>query len=117
MSGHHLHTGGHVTEVRTLAQRVEAVAERLDMLRSTRPGRTTNRHLTTKLTRAHTQDISCRESGSYHGLTFSIWTKDLDPKFTALWGTACRDRLDQNTSVLDVDAYPAGHQGAANAST
>jgi class 3 adenylate cyclase/tetratricopeptide (TPR) repeat protein len=29
MSGHHLHTGGHVTEVRTLAQRVEAIAERL----------------------------------------------------------------------------------------
>jgi tetratricopeptide (TPR) repeat protein len=29
MSGHHLHTGGHVTEVRTLAQRVDAIAERL----------------------------------------------------------------------------------------
>ncbi len=29
MSGHHVHTGGHVTEVRTLAQRVEAIAERL----------------------------------------------------------------------------------------
>jgi tetratricopeptide (TPR) repeat protein len=29
MSGHHLHTGGHATEVRTLAQRVEAIAERL----------------------------------------------------------------------------------------
>jgi tetratricopeptide (TPR) repeat protein len=29
MSGHHLHTGGLVTEVRTLAQRVEAIAERL----------------------------------------------------------------------------------------
>ncbi len=30
MSGHHLHTGGHVTEVRTFAQTVEAIAERLD---------------------------------------------------------------------------------------
>jgi class 3 adenylate cyclase/tetratricopeptide (TPR) repeat protein len=30
MSGHHLHTGGHAREVRTLAQRVQAVAERLD---------------------------------------------------------------------------------------
>jgi tetratricopeptide (TPR) repeat protein len=29
MSGHHVHTGGHVTKVRTLAQRVEAIAERL----------------------------------------------------------------------------------------
>jgi tetratricopeptide (TPR) repeat protein len=29
MCGHHLHTGGHVTEVHTLAQRVEAIAERL----------------------------------------------------------------------------------------
>jgi ATP/maltotriose-dependent transcriptional regulator MalT len=29
MSGHHLHTGGHVTEVRTCAQTVEAIAERL----------------------------------------------------------------------------------------
>jgi len=29
MSGHHVHTGGHVTEVRTLAQRVETIAERL----------------------------------------------------------------------------------------
>jgi tetratricopeptide (TPR) repeat protein len=29
MSGHHVHTGGHVTEVRTFAQRVEAIAERL----------------------------------------------------------------------------------------
>jgi class 3 adenylate cyclase/tetratricopeptide (TPR) repeat protein len=29
MCGHHLHTGGDVTEVRTLAQRVEAIAERL----------------------------------------------------------------------------------------
>jgi class 3 adenylate cyclase/tetratricopeptide (TPR) repeat protein len=29
MSGHHVHTGGHATEVRTLAQRVEAIAERL----------------------------------------------------------------------------------------
>jgi class 3 adenylate cyclase/tetratricopeptide (TPR) repeat protein len=29
MSGHHVHTGGHVTEVRTLAHTVEAVAERL----------------------------------------------------------------------------------------
>jgi class 3 adenylate cyclase/tetratricopeptide (TPR) repeat protein len=29
MSGHHVHTGGHVTEVRTLAQRVEDIAERL----------------------------------------------------------------------------------------
>jgi class 3 adenylate cyclase/tetratricopeptide (TPR) repeat protein len=29
MSGHHVHTGGHVTEVRTLAQTVEAIAERL----------------------------------------------------------------------------------------
>ena len=29
MCGHHLHTGGHVTEVRTFAQRVEAIAERL----------------------------------------------------------------------------------------
>jgi tetratricopeptide (TPR) repeat protein len=29
MSGHHLHTGGHVTEVRTLAQRVETIGERL----------------------------------------------------------------------------------------
>jgi class 3 adenylate cyclase/tetratricopeptide (TPR) repeat protein len=29
MSGHHLHTGGHVTEVRTFAQTVEAIAERL----------------------------------------------------------------------------------------
>jgi tetratricopeptide (TPR) repeat protein len=29
ISGHHLHTGGHVNEVRTLAQRVEAIAERL----------------------------------------------------------------------------------------
>jgi len=29
ISGHHLHTGGHVTEVRTFAQRVEAIAERL----------------------------------------------------------------------------------------
>jgi class 3 adenylate cyclase len=29
MSGHHLHTGGHVTEVRTYAQTVEAIAERL----------------------------------------------------------------------------------------
>src|SRR5438445_10862529 len=29
MSGHHLHTGGHATEVRTLAQRVDAIAERL----------------------------------------------------------------------------------------
>jgi tetratricopeptide (TPR) repeat protein len=29
MCGHHLHTGGHVTEVRTFAQRVEALAERL----------------------------------------------------------------------------------------
>jgi class 3 adenylate cyclase/tetratricopeptide (TPR) repeat protein len=27
--GHHVHTGGHATEVRTLAQRVEAIAERL----------------------------------------------------------------------------------------
>jgi class 3 adenylate cyclase/tetratricopeptide (TPR) repeat protein len=30
MSGHHLHTGSHVTEVRTCAQRVEAIAVRLD---------------------------------------------------------------------------------------
>jgi class 3 adenylate cyclase/tetratricopeptide (TPR) repeat protein len=29
MSGHHVHTGGHVTEVRTFAQTVEAIAERL----------------------------------------------------------------------------------------
>jgi tetratricopeptide (TPR) repeat protein len=29
MSGHHIHTGGHVTEVRRLAQRVEAIAEGL----------------------------------------------------------------------------------------
>jgi tetratricopeptide (TPR) repeat protein len=29
MSGHHLHTGGHVTEVRTLAERVDAIAKRL----------------------------------------------------------------------------------------
>jgi tetratricopeptide (TPR) repeat protein len=29
MSGHHLHTGGHVTEVRTCAQAVEAIAGRL----------------------------------------------------------------------------------------
>jgi len=29
MCGHHVHTGGHATEVRTLAQRVEAIAERL----------------------------------------------------------------------------------------
>ena len=29
MSGHHVHTGGHVGEVRTFAQRVEAIAERL----------------------------------------------------------------------------------------
>jgi tetratricopeptide (TPR) repeat protein len=29
MSGHHLHTGGHVTEVRTCAQTVEAITERL----------------------------------------------------------------------------------------
>jgi class 3 adenylate cyclase/tetratricopeptide (TPR) repeat protein len=29
ISGHHLHTGGHATEVRTLAQRVEAIAETL----------------------------------------------------------------------------------------
>jgi tetratricopeptide (TPR) repeat protein len=29
MCGHHVHTGGHVTEVRRLAQRVEAIAERL----------------------------------------------------------------------------------------
>jgi len=29
MGGHHLHTGAHVTEVRTFAQRVEAIAERL----------------------------------------------------------------------------------------
>jgi class 3 adenylate cyclase/tetratricopeptide (TPR) repeat protein len=29
MSGHHVHTGGHVTEVRTFAQRVEGIAERL----------------------------------------------------------------------------------------
>jgi tetratricopeptide (TPR) repeat protein len=29
MCGHHLHTGGHVTEVRTFAQRVEAIAEGL----------------------------------------------------------------------------------------
>ncbi len=29
MSGHHVHTGGHVTEVRRLAQTVEAIAERL----------------------------------------------------------------------------------------
>jgi predicted ATPase/class 3 adenylate cyclase len=29
VSGHHVHTGDHVTEVRTLAQRVEAIAERL----------------------------------------------------------------------------------------
>ena len=29
MSGHHVHTGGHVGEVRTLAQRVKAIAERL----------------------------------------------------------------------------------------
>jgi class 3 adenylate cyclase/tetratricopeptide (TPR) repeat protein len=27
--GHHLHTGGHVTEVRTFAEKVEAIAERL----------------------------------------------------------------------------------------
>jgi class 3 adenylate cyclase/tetratricopeptide (TPR) repeat protein len=30
ITGHHLHTGGHVREVRTLAQTVEAIAERLD---------------------------------------------------------------------------------------
>jgi class 3 adenylate cyclase/tetratricopeptide (TPR) repeat protein len=29
MSGHHLHTGGHVREVRTFAQTVEAIADRL----------------------------------------------------------------------------------------
>jgi len=29
LSGHHIHTGGHVTEVRRLAERVEAIAERL----------------------------------------------------------------------------------------
>ena len=29
MSDHHVHTGGHVTEVRTLAQRVESIGERL----------------------------------------------------------------------------------------
>src|SRR5438445_2882713 len=29
MSGHHVHTGGHVTEMRTLAQRVETISERL----------------------------------------------------------------------------------------
>jgi len=29
MSGHHVHTGGHVTEARTFAQTVEAIAERL----------------------------------------------------------------------------------------
>jgi class 3 adenylate cyclase/tetratricopeptide (TPR) repeat protein len=29
MSGHHLHTGGHVTELRTLAQRVGTISERL----------------------------------------------------------------------------------------
>ena len=30
MSGHHLHTGGHVTEVRSFAETVDAIAERLD---------------------------------------------------------------------------------------
>jgi len=30
MSGHHLHTGGHVSEVRAFAHTVEAIAERLD---------------------------------------------------------------------------------------
>jgi tetratricopeptide (TPR) repeat protein len=30
MSGHHMHTGGHVTAVRTCAQTVEDIAERLD---------------------------------------------------------------------------------------
>jgi class 3 adenylate cyclase/tetratricopeptide (TPR) repeat protein len=30
MSGHHLHTGGHVTQVHTCAQTVEAIAARLD---------------------------------------------------------------------------------------
>jgi hypothetical protein len=30
LSGHHLHTGGQVTEGRTFAQRVEVMAERLD---------------------------------------------------------------------------------------
>jgi tetratricopeptide (TPR) repeat protein len=29
LGGHHVHTGGHATEVRTLAQRVETIAERL----------------------------------------------------------------------------------------
>ena len=29
VSGHHVHTGGHVTEMRTFAQRVEAIAQRL----------------------------------------------------------------------------------------
>src|SRR5262245_51989780 len=29
MSGHHAHTGGHASEIRTLAQRVENIAERL----------------------------------------------------------------------------------------
>ena len=29
VSGHHLHTGGHVTEMRTFAQRIEAIAGRL----------------------------------------------------------------------------------------
>ncbi len=29
MCGHHVHTGGHATEVRTLAQRVETIGERL----------------------------------------------------------------------------------------
>jgi class 3 adenylate cyclase/tetratricopeptide (TPR) repeat protein len=29
MSGHHVHTGGHVSDVRTLAHRVEAIAEQL----------------------------------------------------------------------------------------
>ncbi len=32
MSGHHVHTGGHVTDVRTFAERVEAIAERLVVL-------------------------------------------------------------------------------------
>jgi len=30
MSGHHLHTGDHATEVRKWAQRVEAIADRLN---------------------------------------------------------------------------------------
>ena len=54
MSGHHLHTGGHVSAMRTLAQTVEAIAERLG-------------DLPLQIAAAFYLAAAAHHSGDYHG--------------------------------------------------